>query len=467
MARINADQFYEKFLAEANEENGNFYFVKLCDSELYERLQKIERNANTNLEESGGELRNVLEFFMRRALPPKYEDEVLSENAQRWKRNFSNRADVIDYQNIFKRHSDIGVDAELFNNVRLAGNAFHHEKAGRGGKLPSKTYRTLCNGLRDMQVMLLKYYRCTAPQKMKGVVVGQYNSNKQPYGDKMVCSVIETLDSTACEKQVLCSRQDERQPNINHYYLLRVYRAENASEGAIRDEKVLSNLWGNSLRGIPNIVRYNPLNIEYDGEDPANEKKYIVSYDFGAFKPCPLHVKLVENFTENQKLMVMHDIATGVQVLHKYGIYHRNLQPNSVFVFFDRNSDFVQAKLIGFEYSKIDGDNATVFARVAKLQQEDPSAFFSITMKQGLKNRQIGNRLDWAKEDIYSLGALFWYILTEKQPQGNLPMSVSTELGTSDYAQIICKMVSPNVMERPIIDDVVAYLNQRYEQITK
>lgn len=67
---------------------------------------------------------------------------------------------------------------------------------------------------------------------------------------------------------------------------------------------------------------------------------------------------------------------------------------------FDRKSDFVQAKLIGFEYAKISGDTATVLVNVAKLQREDPSAFFSMSMKQGLKKRQVASLLDWANEDV-------------------------------------------------------------------
>ena len=465
MPKISSDEIYAKFLAEAKEENGNFYFVKKYDEDLYEKLCEVDRNARINLGDSGSQLRNVLEIFMRRAMPDKYYPEVLDENAYRRGRDYSNTADTIDYQRIFGDHPEIGVDENLFNSVRVVCNSFHHEKGGRNSKMPQRTYRTLCSALRDMQTMLLNYYKKQDPSKLNGLTLRTYDKDRQPYGDKMVCSVMQTLDSTACEQQVLCSRQDERLPDLRHYYLLRVYRADNVSEGAIRDEKVLSSLWGNSLQGMPNIVRYSPLSTTYNGEDAANEKKYIVSYDFGTFKPCPLHSRLIEHLTDKQKLMIMHDIAAGVQVLHHAGIYHRNLQPNSVFVFFDRKSDFVQAKLVGFEYAKISGDTATVLVNVAKLQREDPSAFFSMSMKQGLKNRQVASRLDWAKEDVYSVGALFSFILTGKQPQGSFNPSSLGNAADDELKQLMTKMLSLNINARPDIDEVCAVLDAKYRAL--
>jgi serine/threonine protein kinase len=241
-----------------------------------------------------------------------------------------------------------------------------------------------------------------------------------------------------------------------------VYRASDTSAGAIRDEKVLSNLWESSLRGLPNIVRYSPLNVLYEGARPAEEKKYIVSYDFGAFKPYPLHGELLSKLDASQKMMVMHDIAAGLNVLHNAGIYHRNLQPNSVFVFFDRGSRFVQAKLVGFEYAKIEGDNATVFASVAKRMEQDPSAFFSMVMQQGLKNRQIAARLDWAREDIYSLGALFYFILTGEYPGRVVDTAKLAEKADSEMTALVASMVNPNITARPDVQSVLARLEPKY-----
>ena len=67
MAQIDLDRLYEQFNSEASEQDGNFYFVRSYDEELYRRLCKIERNAVVNLDHSGSELRNALEYFLRTA----------------------------------------------------------------------------------------------------------------------------------------------------------------------------------------------------------------------------------------------------------------------------------------------------------------------------------------------------------------------------------------------------------------
>ena len=61
MAQIDLDRLYEQFNSEASEQDGNFFFVRSYDEELYRRLCKIERNVVVNLYHSGSVLRNALE----------------------------------------------------------------------------------------------------------------------------------------------------------------------------------------------------------------------------------------------------------------------------------------------------------------------------------------------------------------------------------------------------------------------
>ena len=354
-----------------------------------------------------------------------------------------------DFLLYFEKNPDLGVDVDVADVVRRTTNVYHHvDLRNKESALP-KTYENLCGALRCMQGVLVKYYSKRYPDKIGELKVTPYDPDKQPYDDKMVCAVIDTQDSTSCEKQVLCSRKNERLPNMTHYYLLRVYRAYDVSEGAIRDEKVLGNLWANTLHSIPNIVRYSPLRVEYGGEDPVREKKYIISYDFGTFKPLPLHTKVIEKLSDKQKLMIMRDIAAGVGVLHRAGIYHRNLQPGSVFVFFDRRSDYVNAKLVGFEYSKIDGDMNTVFNYLQQKRAGDSSPYFSQTMRRGLSNPAMGSRINWQKEDIYSMGALFYLILTGMEPPAKLQEDTFSGISDPGLKALLTSMFSTRVASRP------------------
>ena len=201
--------------------------------------------------------------------------------------------------------------------------------------------------------------------------------------------------------------------------------------------------------------------VEYGGEDPIREKKYIISYDFGTFKPLPLHKKVVEKLSGRQRLMIMRDIAAGVGVLHRAGIYHRNLQPGSVFVFFDRKSDYVQAKLVGFEYAKIDGDLNTVINYLKQGRSGDSSPYFSQTMKDGLADSYLGSRISWQKEDIYSMGAIFYLILTGKEPPLTFDENAFSDIQDPDLRNLLASMLSADAGLRPDADETEQEL-QKY-----
>lgn len=446
MSQGKVKSMYEKFQNEADEKNGNFYFVSRFDEELYGHLCQAERNAVLNLKAGGTELRAALEVFMKKAAGSDGQKEL------------SPGAKTVDYENYFKDHPELAVDAGLFRQIRIIENVFHH--TGNKKNSSARTYDSLCKGLEYMYILLHKYYRQQNPDYMKKFSSRSYNPDIQPYGDKLVCSVIETSDSTACEKQVLCCSRSGRNADKRHYYLLRIYREADTSEGAIRDEKVLESLWGGSLKDYPNIVRYNPIHVEYNGDAKEREKKYIIAYDFGYFKPCPLNPEMIRNLTLEQKLTIMHDAAAGVQVLHREGIFHRNIQPDSIFVFFDKKSDNVQAKLVGFEYAKIKGDSATVIKSVTQHYQNRPTSFYSTTMRQALNNYSKVQNLDWSKEDIYSLGAIFYFILEETPPMPNIRNYTFRNKQVSENLKALIKsMLSPNVRSRPGIEQVMEELD--------
>ena len=151
--------------------------------------------------------------------------------------------------------------------------------------------------------------------------------------------------------------------------------------------------------------------------------------------------------------MIMRDIAAGVGVLHRAGIYHRNLQPGSVFVFFDRKSDYVQAKLVGFEYAKIDGDLNTVINYLKQGRSGDSSPYFSQTMKDGLADSYLGSRISWQKEDIYSMGAIFYLITFDE--------NAFSDISDPDLRNLLASMLSADAGLRPDADETEQEL-QKY-----
>lgn len=440
----------------AAEQEGNFYFMHQFDLTLYQKILNVESQSMVNLISAGAELREALEYFQRCALPANLVSEV---NAHPHK-----IASSYDYEKIFCRHPELGVDVDLFQKIRLAGNSFHHSPDFRNSHLPPRTYETLCNALKNMRELLLAYYKKDHPEVFAANSRKKYNPELQPINGYWIYSNIETADSTACERQALCCRPDKRNPELLHYRLLRQYRAADMTEGALRDEKVLRNLWHQGLKKPRNIVRYSIMDVNYGGEEKEKEEKFLLYYDFGGDLPCSLNSELTKRLTMEQKLMILYDIANGVNELHQAGIYHRNLQPNSIYIFFDYRSTLVEAKLVGFEYAKIAGDSATVFKNVQNLH-DSPSAYFSATMLAVLRQPNASDRINWASEDIYSLGALFHLLLTGAPPnRGRIASDLTTKV-CPQVAELVQRMLCQHTSKRPKIVDVCHILKPIYHRI--
>lgn len=441
----------------AAEQRGNFYFVRQFDLTLYQKLLSVESQSMVNLIAAGAELREALEYFQRQAVPielmPKFQCEIHPRKMAR----------CIDYENFLGRHPELGVDKMLFQRVRRVGNVFHHSPDPLDRSLLPRTYETLRYGLDNMQQLLFEYYKKKSPEVFARARM-TYDYQLQPINGYWIYSNIETADSTACERQVLCCRPDNRDSELLHYRLLRQYRAADMTEGALRDEKVLRSLWHQGLKKPRNIVRYSIMDVNYGGKEKEKEEKFLLYYDFGGDRPYPLDSKMTKKLTTEQKLMILYDMANGVNELHRAGIYHRNLQPNSVFVLFDHSSALVEAKLVGFEYAKIAGDSTTVFKNVQNLH-ENPSAYFSDTMLAVLRRPEASNRVNWASEDIYSLGALFHLLLAEKPPNRGRIASDLTKRICPEVVKLVQRMLCRCIDARPEIADVCYILEPMYHRI--
>lgn len=434
------------------EKDGNFYFVRAYNMRLYKYLLDAENNAVLNLRAAGGRLRAALEYFRDLAMPRHLIQEVFAANAARNSPDAPKRKNTVDYETIFRKHPELRVSADQFGVVRQVSNELSHTEKRKFPKY-RRTYKDLCKGLRNMQQLLYYYYT--------GKTNCTYRKECQPIDGYWLHSVLETADATPCECQLLYSRPDPDIKDLMHYRLLRQYRAVDSSEGAFRDETALNLVWNGQLKDPQNIVRAFTLHVEYDGEEREKEEKRFIYYAFDAYLPHPLSKIDISALSQAQKIMLLHDMANGVRELHRHKVYHRNLHPGCVYVFFERDSEYVQAKLVGFECAKIVG-KPTVYKSVQAMHNDInflAANYFSLSMQFALQNATVQNaeRMLWDKEDIYSLGALFHLLLTGRPPlAGKLSPQVTKAAGaiSPDLADLIPRMLDPISANRPGIDEI-------------
>ncbi|HCL56520.1 MAG TPA: hypothetical protein DHW82_05870, partial [Spirochaetia bacterium] len=143
----------------------------------------------------------------------------------------------------------------------------------------------------------------------------------------------------------------------------------------------------------PNVLKFIDF-IEDDG------KVYIVT-EFLDGKNLKYHIK-EKNFNLNQKVEIIQKIAATLDYVHSQGIIHRDMKSSNVILVGEREPkilDFGLANLMNFQ--KIFGQSDNIAGSFAYMSPE----------QSGILKRNIDNR-----SDLYSLGILFYELMTGELP---------------------------------------------------
>jgi len=143
-------------------------------------------------------------------------------------------------------------------------------------------------------------------------------------------------------------------------------------------------------------------------------------------------------FPFNESLTVIIDILTGLEYAHRKGVIHRDLKPSNVMF----SSTEKRYKIIDFGVSAfLDVENHTKLTKtgeaVAGGAYIDPQL-------------QVDPKLRDARSDIYSVGAIWYHILTGQVPSG---ADITTQLSSiarinTDEIELITKCLSYNIKDR-------------------
>ncbi|MFF2910234.1 serine/threonine protein kinase [Paenibacillus sp. NPDC057934] len=133
---------------------------------------------------------------------------------------------------------------------------------------------------------------------------------------------------------------------------------------------------------------------------------------------CSLEKWIRENryATEEVRLSIFNQILTGIKYLHEENKYHRDLAPNNILLF--KIEDELKVKIADFGLAK-DRNSNSFFTGVSKsgYGQED------FTDPEQLNSLSKSSHLS----DIYSLGALLYYLLSGKLPKKRFYVSVACQ----------------------------------------
>ena len=146
----------------------------------------------------------------------------------------------------------------------------------------------------------------------------------------------------------------------------------------------------------------------------------------------------IENFSAKERFSIIKQLLDAIEISHSNGIIHRDINPNNIMLTEDKN-----VKLIDFGICKINDmiNSATVY----KL---GTNAYSAPEVHQHSENAT-------EKSDLYSLGAVIYYLFTGKQP----PLAVQ-------FQDVLDRTRGMDVSLKPILKKLVAENpDDRYDDI--
>lgn len=150
----------------------------------------------------------------------------------------------------------------------------------------------------------------------------------------------------------------------------------------------------------PNIITIHDFGETGNDDAPA----YIVM-EFVKGAPLRELLNSEKHFTTERALRLMRGICAGVGAAHRNGVVHRDLKPDNVIVVPPVGDyEFESVKVVDFGFAKLVGDRG-----------EGPAGTVVGTPYYMSPEQCLGEPLDF-RSDVYSLGAMFYELLSGKRP---------------------------------------------------
>jgi len=197
----------------------------------------------------------------------------------------------------------------------------------------------------------------------------------------------------------------------------------------IREMKALYKL--NKCENIVSI-----LGDDYLVVAKTKEKVGVIYLDY--IKGIELGKTAIENFTSKEKFSIIKQLLDAIEISHSNGIIHRDINPNNIMITEDK-----QVKIIDFGICKINDmiNSATVY-------KFGTNAYSAPEVHQHSENAT-------EKGDLYSIGAVIFYLFTGKQP----PLAVQ-------FQEMLNNTRGMDIELKPIVKKLVAENpEERYESI--
>jgi len=202
---------------------------------------------------------------------------------------------------------------------------------------------------------------------------------------------------------------------------------------------------GSSARELDDAERFQR---EYEIISSITHRAIVEIYDFGTlpnhlylameYFPCgDLRDRLRNPMSVDESLYYLRAIAEALRVIHVFGILHRDLKPANVMLREDNSPVLID---FGLARRAVDDAEMTGAGQVL-------GSPYYISPEQAQ-----GHRVD-ARTDLYSLGVMFYEMLTGQKPyNGRSALAIMRQHATSP----VPALPAPTAAQQPLLDRLMA-----------
>jgi len=274
--------------------------------------------------------------------------------------------------------------------------------------------------------------------------------------DQLLAAIMEACSKrrSATQAAKAASAPDAESPDIEvpGYSILKEIATSNFSQVYLaRSERLRRNVVlkvmnrGESSREIDDAERFQR---EYEIISSISHRAIAEIYDFGSLPrhlylamehfPCgDLRDRLRNPLSVEESLYYLRAIAEALRVIHVFGILHRDLKPANVMLREDNSPVLID---FGLARRSMDDAGTTGVGQVL-------GSPYYISPEQSQ-----GQRVD-ARTDLYSLGVMFFEMLTGQRPYGGRSALAIME---QHAASPVPMLPAATAMQQPLLDRLMA-----------
>jgi serine/threonine protein kinase len=165
-----------------------------------------------------------------------------------------------------------------------------------------------------------------------------------------------------------------------------------------RHAEVIASRFAAEFKAATRVQHPNLVTAYTSGQTPDGVPAIAMEYISGMLLRDVLKAKAP--LRTSRALRLMQQLVEAVAVLHEARVVHRDISPSNIMVTRRAGAQKVQLKLLDFGIAKLDNEGSKTVGPIGTPRYLAPEQFFGQA---------------YPGSDIYSLGAIFWWMLTGQE----------------------------------------------------